>query len=69
MAYTRLEPRVGEKISLVCVGDDCSYASSCGKCFFQQYDCLFMVCNPREREDRKSVHFERVELDGKEVEK
>lgn len=63
MANTPFEPRVGDKISLVCVEDNCNYAESCGKCFFQRYDCLFVVCNPRDRVDGKSVHFEEIKVE------
>lgn len=68
MANKRITPMVGERISFVCVEDDGSFQNSCAKCIFSPcYRCddKWFPCSPYSRLDGCSVHYERVEIEDK----
>ena len=65
MYYRKFESRVGDVLSIMCVEDDGSFDESCAKCYFRNLDCDFIACSPEFRKDGKSVHFEEIKVDDK----
>lgn len=70
MAYRKIELNVGESITIKCVEDDGTYGKSCCQCIFNP--CVYNIesvfrCSAYQRKDSTSVHFEKVEVEDKEL--
>lgn len=65
MNYRQIELHVGETLTVRCVEDDGSVLGSCSKCCLSTYECRIMNCSGIFRRDGKSVHFEEVKEDDK----